>query len=72
MRCWIRNSLPVLWHFPEPQPGLIISYAYLWHHEHRAGREEGLKDRPPRLFNTLMAKLAEVWTEGQGKATLRD
>jgi hypothetical protein len=27
---------------------------------------------PPRLFNILMAKLAEVWTEGQGKATLRD
>jgi hypothetical protein len=32
--------------FPEPQPGLVISYAYLWHHEHRAGREEGVKDRP--------------------------
>ncbi len=32
--------------FPEPQPGLVISYAYLWHHEHRAGRDEGVKDRP--------------------------
>ena len=32
--------------FPEPQPGLVISYAYLWHHEHRDGREEGVKDRP--------------------------
>lgn len=32
--------------FPEPQPGLVISYAYLWYHEHRAGREEGRKDRP--------------------------
>ena len=31
---------------PEPQPGLVISYAYLWHHEHRAGREEGVKERP--------------------------
>ena len=109
--------------FPEPQPGLVISYSYLWHHEHRAGREEGVKARPcviilevqsarwqprwsgwvvidevneftwpgfdlrplprsrdlyaygflpPRLFNALMAKLAEVWTEGQGKATARD
>ena len=91
--------------FPEPQPGLIISYAYLWRHEHGAGREEDVKDRPcvpvthsppdnpatavelpheftrpgfdlrplprsrdlynygflpPRLFNALMAKLAEV------------
>jgi uncharacterized protein YifN (PemK superfamily) len=31
---------------PEPQLGLVVSYAYLWHHEHRAGREEGVKDRP--------------------------
>ena len=30
---------------PAPEPGLVISYAYLWHHEHRAGREEGVKDR---------------------------
>ena len=31
---------------PDPQPGLVLSYAYLWHHEHRAGREEGSKTRP--------------------------
>jgi hypothetical protein len=31
---------------PNPEPGLVISYAYLWHHEHRAGKEEGQKDRP--------------------------
>ena len=31
---------------PHPEPGLVVSYAYLWHHEHQAGREEGLKDRP--------------------------
>ncbi|BCG77441.1 type II toxin-antitoxin system PemK/MazF family toxin [Mesorhizobium sp. 113-3-3] len=31
---------------PDPQLGLVISYAYLWHHEHQAGREEGRKDRP--------------------------
>src|SRR5258708_4498390 len=142
--------------FPEPQPGLVISYAYLWHHEHRAGREEGVKDRPcviilatqsaaggttivrgapvtpsrpddpaaavelpqavkrhlgldtnrswivldevndftwpgfdlrpipptrdafaygflpPRLFDALTARLAEVWVAGQGNATPRD
>ena len=29
-----------------PEPGLVISYAYLWHHEHQTGREEGQKDRP--------------------------
>jgi hypothetical protein len=31
---------------PTPEAGLVIYYAYLWHHEHHAGREEGLKDRP--------------------------
>lgn len=31
---------------PYPEPGLVISYAYLWHREHRAGREEGRKNRP--------------------------
>jgi hypothetical protein len=31
---------------PEPRLGLMISYAYLWHHEHRAGRDEGVKNRP--------------------------
>jgi hypothetical protein len=31
---------------PAPEPGLVISYAYLWHHEHETGRDEGRKDRP--------------------------
>ena len=31
---------------PPPEPGLVLNYAYLWHDEHRAGREEGRKDRP--------------------------
>jgi len=31
---------------PRPEPGLVISYAYLWRHEHRRGREEGVKARP--------------------------
>jgi hypothetical protein len=32
--------------FPEPRLGLVVSYAYLWRYEHRAGREEGRKNRP--------------------------
>jgi len=32
--------------FPNPEPGLVISYAYLWHREHEAGLDEGRKDRP--------------------------
>ena len=31
---------------PNPEPGLVIAYAYLWHREHQGGREEGRKDRP--------------------------
>jgi hypothetical protein len=31
---------------PEPRPGLVIRYAYLWRNEAERGREEGSKDRP--------------------------
>jgi hypothetical protein len=31
---------------PNPEPGLVICYAYLWHSDHIKGLEEGLKDRP--------------------------
>jgi mRNA-degrading endonuclease toxin of MazEF toxin-antitoxin module len=31
---------------PNPHPGLVISYSYLWRHEAKAGRAEGAKDRP--------------------------
>ena len=32
--------------WPDPRPGLVIRYSYLWQREHAAGREEGVKDRP--------------------------
>jgi hypothetical protein len=38
---------------PNPEPGLVISYSYLWHDEHRAGREEGQKDRPSVIVLTV-------------------
>lgn len=31
---------------PEPVPGLVVGYAYLWRDEALRGLEEGLKDRP--------------------------
>ncbi len=31
---------------PDPVPGLVIGYAYLWRNEARRGQEEGRKDRP--------------------------
>lgn len=32
--------------WPDPRPGLVIRYSYLWQREHTGGREEGVKDRP--------------------------
>jgi hypothetical protein len=31
---------------PDPFPGLVLHYSYLWHDEHRRGLEEGTKNRP--------------------------
>ena len=31
---------------PEPKPGLVIRYAYLWDREAQRGRDEAAKDRP--------------------------
>lgn len=31
---------------PEPRPGLVVRYSYLWKDEAARGREEGVKDRP--------------------------
>jgi hypothetical protein len=31
---------------PNPEPGLVISYAYLWRREFEVGQEEGRKNRP--------------------------
>ena len=38
---------------PNPEPGLVISYAYLWHSEYEQGREEGVKDRPCVIVITI-------------------
>lgn len=31
---------------PPPEPGLVLSYEFLWSHEHAAGEEYGEKRRP--------------------------
>lgn len=38
---------------PNPEPGLVVSYAYLWHNEHQAGQDEGQKDRPAVIVLTV-------------------
>ena len=32
--------------YPQPVPGLVIRYAYLWREEQLRGQEDGRKDRP--------------------------
>ena len=31
---------------PDPRPGLVVRYAFLWSHEAAKGADEGSKDRP--------------------------
>jgi PemK-like, MazF-like toxin of type II toxin-antitoxin system len=41
---------------PNPEVGLVISYAYLWHGEYRAGKEEGRKNRPSVIILATVRK----------------
>jgi hypothetical protein len=45
---------------PVPEPGLVISYAYLWHSEHQEGQEEGVKGRPCAIILTTQAASGET------------
>ncbi|HEY1861594.1 MAG TPA: hypothetical protein VGG61_14635 [Gemmataceae bacterium] len=44
---------------PEPVPGLVIRYSYLWAEEHERGQEEGVKDRPCAIVLMTMDKEGE-------------
>lgn len=39
---------------PSPAPGLVLSYSYLWHHQHGAGETDGRKDRPCAIVLTAV------------------
>lgn len=43
--------------FPDPHPGLVIRYAYLWKREYDEGREDGSKDRPCSIVLSVLAAL---------------
>lgn len=61
---------------PDPQLGLVISYSYLWHHEHNAGRDEGTKVRPCVIVlamersanDTIMVRVAPITHSPPGVA----
>lgn len=38
---------------PQPVPGLVIRYSYLWYRDHLEGHEEGQKDRPCAIIAAL-------------------
>jgi hypothetical protein len=46
---------------PEPVPGLVIRYGYLWAEEHRRGQEEGVKDRPCAIVLITIHAQGEHW-----------
>ena len=48
---------------PDPTPGLVIHYSFLWSHERRSGRLEGSKDRP-------CAIVVAARRQGQGLQTI--
>jgi len=45
---------------PEPTPGLVIGYAYLWRDEASRGREEGRKDRPCVIILSVQSRNGET------------
>jgi hypothetical protein len=46
--------------WPEPRPGLVIRYAYLWRREADAGRDEGTKDRPCAIIVAVKTEAGET------------
>jgi hypothetical protein len=46
---------------PEPVPGLVIRYSYLWAEEHGRGQEEGVKDRPCAVILVSTDEDGERW-----------
>ena len=46
--------------WPEPRPGLVIRYAYLWRREVEAGREEAVKDRPCAIIVAVKSQAGET------------
>lgn len=46
--------------WPQPRPGLVIRYAYLWRREADAGRDEGVKDRPCAIIVAVKTEAGET------------
>lgn len=45
---------------PAPQPGLVVSYSFLWPDEAAEGRESGAKDRPCAVVLTMQKQDGDI------------
>lgn len=45
---------------PDPYPGLVVTYRYLWRREHKTGWEEGSKDRPCAIVLSVRTRAGET------------
>ncbi len=45
---------------PDPVPGLVLHYSYLWHDQHRRGLEEGTKNRPCVIVLSMTEENGEI------------
>ena len=46
--------------FPEPVPGLVVHYCYLWRREQLEGHDEGRKDRPCAIVAAIRGEAGET------------
>ena len=47
---------------PTPEIGLVLNYAYLWHEEYLAGRDEGMKNRPSVIvLSSMLTEEGSTW-----------
>jgi len=46
--------------WPEPLPGLVIRYSYLWRREAEAGHDEGVKDRRCAIVVAVKTEAGET------------
>jgi hypothetical protein len=45
---------------PEPRPGLVIAYSYLWSAQHRQGQADGTKERPCAVVLTTLSDAGDT------------
>ena len=47
---------------PQPEPGLVIHYEYLWRHESERGEEQGAKRRPCAIVVAVSTESGQIDT----------